>query len=133
LSAGHFTIKKPQASYELLQKEFCREAADFEQEWENLVLYYLRTYLLGALYDDDVYGKIKSGSFQLCGDPGMVPVPLPAYGNGIHRIIDSRLLSLFQRNRNSDENLNELEQMLGENPLFYLESMMTVVCGAKTS
>ena len=125
--------KETPASYELLQKEFCREAADFEQEWENLVLYYLRTYLLGALYDDDVYGKIKMAVFSYA-----VIREWCLFRYRVTRTVSIEELTAacYRYSReieNSDENLNELEQMLGENPLFYLESMVTVVCGAKTS
>lgn len=125
--------KETPASYELLQKEFCREAADFEQEWENLVLYYLRTYLLGALYDDDVYGKIKMAVFSYAVIREWCLFRYRVTGTVSIEELTAACYRYSREIENSDENLNELEQMLGENPLFYLESMLTVVCGAKTS
>lgn len=120
-------------TYEKLLRDFGREAAAFEQEWENLVLYYLRTYLLGALYDDDVYGKIKMAVFSYAVIREWCLFRYRLTGTVT---IDGLTAAAYRYSReieNSDRNIEELEWMMEENPLFYLESMITVICGAQTS
>lgn len=38
---------------------FSAQAGSFETEWENVVIYFINTYLVGAIYDNDVISKVK--------------------------------------------------------------------------
>ena len=40
--------------YQAFCQQFERASADLEQEWENLAIYFVNTYMLGAVYDEDV-------------------------------------------------------------------------------
>lgn len=116
-------------SYEKLLRDFRREAASLEQAWENLVLYYLRTWLLGALYDNDVYGKVKMAVFSYEVVQEWCLFRYRATGKVTIEELAAACWRYSREIENSDDNLEELEQMLAENPLFHLKSMMTVVCG----
>lgn len=120
--------KETPESYETLLKEFGREAAAFEQEWENLVLYYLRTWLLGALYDDDVYGKIEMAVFSYAVVREWCLFRYRKTGKVTIEDLTAASYRYSREIENSDANLNALEEMLGEDPLFSLESMLKAVC-----
>ena len=55
-------------SYKRLLEEFMRAETDgaIQKLYENLLEYFLMTFLLGAMYDGDVYGKVKLSIFSMC-------------------------------------------------------------------
>lgn len=117
-------------SYQTLLQRFDHDAEVLEQEWENLFLYFIHTYLPGACYDEDLYSKVKLAVFsyvvirEWC---------LFCYGKTgeINRDLLVAASYRFAREvENSDANLEQLEMSLREDEQFYLKHMITVLMGA---
>ena len=114
-------------TYHRFCEEFDRENEGLEQEWENLVLYFLNTYLLGAVYDGDVFGKVKLAVF------GVLVIRercLFVYGTKGKTGREELIKAAWQYSRqveNSDHNLEFLETDFLMNPLFGLHAMLEVL------
>jgi len=117
--------------YRKLEREFEAKSMALEQEWENLFLYFIYTYLLGACYDEDLYSKVKFAVFSVMvirewclfryrktGSIGIEDLAAAAY-------------RYSREVENSDKNLETLERLFRENPLFRLKSMLVVLAGAE--
>ena len=115
--------------YRQLERAFEREAGLLEQEWENLFLYFINTYLLGASYDENLYSKVKLAvvscmtirewcmfRYRKTGKFGFGDLVAAAY-------------RYSREIENSDANLETLEEQFQKNPLFRLKSMLTVLAG----
>lgn len=121
--------RRSSKEYEALERAFDREARMLEQEWENLLLYFIYSYLLGACYDEDLYGKVKLAVFST-----MVIREWCMFRFGITGVLEQKDLvaASYRYSReveNSDANLEFLETQFAENPLFHLNSMLTVLVG----
>lgn len=113
--------------YQQLCEQFEREAAGLEQEWENLVLYFVNTYVLGAVYDGDVYGKAKLAVFGT-----MIIREWCLFRYGVKGCISREELkgAAYRYSReaeNSDRNLDMLEEEFEKNPMFGLREILRVV------
>ncbi len=110
--------------YHTLCEEFDRENTMLAQAWENLALYFLNTFLLGAVYDGDVFGKVKLAVF------GVLVIRercLFVYGTQGKAGKEAMIRAAWQYSRqveNSDKNLEFLENDFLENPLFGLHAML---------
>ena len=115
--------------YRQLERAFEREAGLLEQEWENLFLYFINTYLLGASYDENLYSKVKLAvvscmtirewcmfRYRKTGKFGFGDLVAAAY-------------RYSREIENSDANLETLEEQFQNNPLFRLKSMLKVLAG----
>lgn len=115
--------------YAALEHAFARQARFLEQEWENLFLYFIYTYLLGACYDEDLYGKVK---LAVVSTMVIREWCLFRYGK-TGTLEQSDLVAAAYRYarevENSDANLDFMETQLAENPVFRLHSMLTVLVG----
>ena len=123
--------KESLASYEALEQSFRQEAGKMGQAWENLVLYFLRTWVLGGVYDGDLYGKVKLAVVsciiirEWC---------LFRYQRTGHIREEDLVAAAYRYSRqveNSDDNLELLEHLMADSPLYSLSSMLTVLCGGK--
>jgi lysine-N-methylase len=100
-----------------------------EQEWENLVIYFMHVYVLGSLYDADFYDKVKLVIFS-----SMIIREWCLYRYVCTGVLNRETLvaAAYRYSReveNSDANLDQLETAFLENPLFELDSMLKVICG----
>jgi lysine-N-methylase len=115
--------------YAAAGKDFSKEAAALEQEWENLVIYFMHVYVLGSLYDADFYDKVKLVVFS-----SMIIREWCFYRYVCTGVLNRETLvaAAYRYSReveNSDANLDQLETAFLENPLFELDSMLKVICG----
>lgn len=113
--------------YQVLCRQFEEEAAGLEQEWENLAMYFVNTYILGAVYDGDVYGKAKLAVFGT-----FVIREWCLFRYGVKGRFDRAELvkAAYRYSReteNSERNLDFLEEQLTQNPLFGLEEMLKAI------
>lgn len=116
-------------AYEKLAAAFAGEASGLELEWENLVLYFLFTYLLGAVYDGKVYGKVK---FALYSFLMIRENCLETYQKENVLTRETLVNAAYRYSReveNSDANLEHLERLFETSGLYGTESMMTVLLG----
>lgn len=115
-------------AYLRCRKEFDVRAAEYELEWENLVLYFINTFVLGAVYDGDVLGKIKMVLFSYL----IIREHCFAASQKAGKLTEKMLVvSAYRYSKeveNSDRNLETLERHLCGR-LFGMDSMMTVLFG----
>lgn len=117
------------ASYRKQEQAFEEETKDLEAAWENLVLYFLRTWLLGAVYDDDIYGKVK---LTVVSSLVIREWCLFRYQKTGRTSVEELAAAAYRYSReveNSDANLEMLERRLADSPLYSLASMLTVLGG----
>ena len=119
------------ASYQELERRFDRASQRLELAWENLALYFLRTCLLGAVYDDDIYskGKLVVVSCLLIREWCLFRYRVT--GQMTEETLAAAAYRYSREVENSDENLERLEQLLADNPLFSLSSILTVLWGGE--
>lgn len=118
-------------SYERLERQFAGEAAGLEQAWENLALYFLRTWLLGAVYDRDVYGKVKLVVVSCLVIREWCLFRYRKTGQIRQEDLVAAAYRYSRQVENWDRNLGMLEYRLGTSPLYALASMLTVLWGGK--
>lgn len=113
--------------YEELRQKFEEKARGLEQEWENLAIYFINTYVLGAMYDKNVYGKGKLMVFSLA---VIREWCLFLYGRrgrfGREELVEAAH-EYSRQVENSDKNLEFLEEQFGKNRLFGMREMMAVI------
>lgn len=110
------------------RKKFSARAAEYEMQWENLILYFINTLFLGAVYDGDILGKIKMTLFGYI----IIRENCFAVSRMAGKLTEKMLISASYRYsrevENSNANLETLERHFGGR-LFGLDSMMTVLLG----
>lgn len=119
------------ASYRKLERQFEKESQGLELCWENLALYFLRTCLLGAVYDDDIYGKGKMIVVSCLLIREWCLFRYRAMGQVTVETLTAAAYRYSREVENSDENLERLERLFAENPLFSLSSILTVLWGGE--
>lgn len=117
-------------AYRKLERTFEEEAMALEQEWENLFWYFIYTYLLGACYDEDLYSKVKFAVFSVMIIREWCLFQYRKTGRIRREELTAAAYRYSREVENSDQNLETLEQLFRENPLFRLKSMLTVLVGA---
>ncbi len=110
------------------EKEFAKEALSLEQEWENLVLYFLWTYVLGAIYDGDFYGKVKLALFGYVVIREWCLFRFVRTGHVTREDLAAASYRYSRQVENSDQNLGILEDKFLQSPLFTLKSILIVLC-----
>ncbi len=112
-----------------LYKSFQDAMPKWQVQAEQLVLYWLYTYFCGAVYDDQIFAKVKLaivctlliqdlsvGMYQQSGQPLSLKEQI-------------RICYLFSRElEHSDPNLNKMEELLDRNPAFSFEKLLKVLC-----
>lgn len=115
--------------YGRLRRSFEERAVAFERQWGNLALYFVNTYVLGAVYDGDVYGKVKLAVFSVRIIREWCLFRYKVTGRISKEQIVKAASRYSREMENSDRNRDLLERELAENPLFRLDGMMRVHCG----
>lgn len=113
--------------YEAQRQSFEEKARVLEQEWENLAIYFVNTYVLGSMYDRDVYGKGKLAVFSLT---VIREWCLFLYGRRGRWDREELVKAAYEYSRqveNSDKNLEFLEGQFEKNLLFGVKEMMAVM------
>lgn len=107
---------------------FFRESEELCLAWENLALYLVQTFFLGAVYDRDLYtmGKFLVCSLLVIGENHRLRLAEEPAQDPLASLISA----CYQYSRvveNSDENLETLTRALRENPLYHLESLLVML------
>ena len=97
----------------------------------NLALYFLRTWLLGAVYDRDVYGKVKLVVVSCLVIREWCLFRYRKTGQIRQEDLVAAAYRYSRQVENWDRNLGMLEYRLGTSPLYALASMLTVLWGGK--
>lgn len=120
-------------SYLTKEREFDRESAHYEQEWENLALYFLQTYFLGAVYDGDVFSKGRLMVYSCLVIREWCMFCYCKRGRFGKEDLVAAAYRFSREVENSDWNLDMIEDMFRTNHLYGLPSMLTVLCGCEGS
>ncbi len=112
-----------------IRREFQAKAAGLGQAWENLALYFINTYVLGAVYDGDVYGKAKFVAFSVMMIREWCLFRYCLTGEVTMQTITEAAYRYSREVENSDRNLEMLEREFRTNPLFCLNGMLRVAAG----
>lgn len=102
-----------------------------EYVYENLLVYFLYTYFLGAVYDRDAFTKIKMAVVSCLVIRNMDAAHYEKHGvlSWENQIWNAHLYS--RAVENSDYNLEILENMLAERPEFHLKEILTCIMNDK--
>lgn len=119
--------------YGKLCRTFDWKAKAFEREWENLALYFVNTYLLGAVYDRDVYGKAKLIVFSVRIIREWCLFRYMVTGKISGEEMAKAAYRYSREMENSDGNFELLERELGRNPLFGMGGMVKVLVNGDSS
>lgn len=121
------------SSYKQLLEEFMQAEADTARQklYENLLEYFLITYLLGAVYDRDVYDKVKFSVFSMC----MIrEFYLMQYrkSRSVENIDRTGPAVRYSRElENNSYNLEALEAVLRERKEFSLKELLLFCCASE--
>lgn len=112
------------------RNKFASQASEYELEWENLIIYFINTFFLGAVYDGDLLGKIKMTLYSYIIIRENCFAASLKKGGITKDIIVSSAYRYSREVENSNVNLDILEQQFNKNPLFATTSILTVLLGA---
>ena len=112
-----------------LYKDFKKTMPKWQIQAEQLVLYWLYTYFCGAVYDDQIFAKVKLAlvctlmiqdlSVGMC-QKSRQPLALKD---------QIRICYLFSRElEHSDPNLNKMEELLDQHPAFSFGKLLKILC-----
>lgn len=121
--------KLDEEAYLSKERAFAREAVSCEQEWENLTLYFLQTYFLGAVYDGDVFGKGQMVVYSCLMIREWCLMRFCKTGHFTQEDLVGAAYRYSREVENSDANLELIEEMFKNSRLYDLSSMLTVLCG----
>lgn len=113
--------------YRRLLDDFSAQAAELMLEWENLVLYFIHTFVLGAVYDGDILGKVKLALFSYIVIRENCLAASQKTGRMTREILVEQAYRYSREVENSDDNLESLEDRFCHGRLFGIDSMMTVL------
>lgn len=116
-----------QANYETACLEFFNYYRDNEYEYKNLVIYFLYVYFLGAVYDRDVYSKVKFAviSALVIQEMGAADFAEKKSFSTDDQIEEAYIFS--REMEHSDYNLEKMEVLLSGNGMFSLEKILICV------
>lgn len=115
--------------YQKLGEQFALAAEGFSLEWENLFLYFIYTYFLGACYDGDLYSKVKFAVLNVMTIWEWCMFRYQKTGIFDRDELVAASYRYAREVENSDENLEMLEAEFRKNPLFSLKSFLVVLAG----
>ena len=109
------------------QQEFLATYPDWEIQEEQLLVYWIYTYFCGAVYDDQIFTKIKMA--VIC--TAMIhDLAVGTYLANDHHFTFDDLISIcyrFSRElEHSDLNLNEMERLMDEDEIFEFRNLLLI-------
>ena len=109
------------------QQEFLATYPDWEIQEEQLLVYWIYTYFCGAVYDDQIFTKIKMA--VIC--TAMIhDLAVGTYLANDHHFTFDDLISIcyrFSRElEHSDLNLNEMERLMDEDEIFKFRNLLLI-------
>lgn len=112
-------------------KQYEEFLADYEYEYEHILVYFLYTYFLGGVYDGNIIGMVKMSIFSTMFIREMSLADF--YRNRKKRkkqTVDKRIEHAYLYSRqieHSDENLLSLEGILTAHPLCSVDKMASIL------
>ena len=108
-------------------QEFLATYPDWEIQEEQLLVYWIYTYFCGAVYDDQIFTKIKMA--VIC--TAMIhDLAVGTYLANDHHFTFDDLISIcyrFSRElEHSDLNLNEMERLMDEDEIFEFRNLLLI-------
>ena len=108
-------------------QDFLSACPDWEIQEEQLLVYWIYTYFCGAVYDDQIFAKIKMA--VIC--TAMIhDLAMGTYLANDHQFTFDDLVSIcyrFSRElEHSDLNLNEMERLMDEEEIFRFGNMLLI-------
>lgn len=108
-------------------QEFLAACPDWTIQEEQLLVYWIYTYFCGAVYDDQIFAKIKMA--VVC--TAMIhDLAVGTYLANDHHFTFDDLVSIcyrFSRElEHSDLNLNEMERLMDENEIFAFRNLLLI-------
>lgn len=109
------------------QQEFLAAYPDWKIQEEQLLVYWIYTYFCGAVYDDQIFAKIKMA--VVC--TAMIhDLAVGTYLANDHHFTFDDLVSIcyrFSRElEHSDLNLNEMERLMDEDEIFAFRNLLLI-------
>ena len=106
---------------------FSNDYPDWEIQEEQLLLYWVYTYFCGAVYDDQIFAKIKMAvvcTFMIH------ELAVGTYLRNNHHFTFEEMVSIcYQFSReleHSDPNLNEMERLMDEDEIFDFKNLLRI-------
>ncbi len=119
-----------QEAYEDAWREFAGSSPDRESEYEQLLTYYLFSSLCGAVYDGDLYSRVKLAVVHTM---LIQELDLGAWLTGGKEFSFEDQVELVHRyareTEHSDLNMEAMECMAAEDEAFVLEPLLTGILG----
>lgn len=112
-----------------LYMDFKKAMPEWQIQSEQLVLYWLYTYFCGAVYDDQIFAKVK---LALVCTLMIQDLSVGMYQKSRQPLTlkdQIRICYLFSRElEHSDPNLNKMEELLDQHPAFSFGKLLKVIC-----
>lgn len=112
-----------------LYNSFHAAMPEWKIQSEQLVLYWLYTYFCGAVYDDQIFAKVK---LALVCTLMIQDLSVGMYQKSRQPLTlkdQIRICYLFSRElEHSDPNLNKMEELLDQHPAFSFGKLLKVIC-----
>ena len=115
------------SAYQAARKEFESHYPDWQIQEEQLLVYWIYTYFCGAVYDDEIFAKIKMA--VVCTlfihelDTGL------CLKNNCRFDLQDQIQICYQFSReleHSDLNLNKFEELTSEDKIFSFENLLQI-------
>ena len=112
-----------------LYKDFKKTMPKWQIQAEQLVLYWLYTYFCGAVYDNQIFAKVK---LALVCTLMIQDLSVGMYQKSRQPLAlkdQIRICYLFSRElEHSDPNLNKMEELLDQHPAFSFGKLLKILC-----
>ena len=116
-----------QSAYDAHLDDFYAKNSDWEIQMEQLLVYWIFTYFCGAVYDDEIFAKIKMAVVCTLFIRDLAVGSLLKNEENLSFTDLTSICYRFSRElEHSDLNLNRLEELLAEEDIFSFESLLRI-------
>ena len=128
---GNVNEKIDEKRHVEMQQEFyawmAKEMPEYEIQYEQLLVYFISTYFCGAVYDDEIFAKVKMA--VVC-TLFIHELNVGTYlKNNRQFKLDDQIRICYQFSReleHSDLNLNRFEELMSEKEIFSFENLLKI-------